>query len=127
MPRKSTAKARRIINSEEVEALVIEHGYKTVYFENLSLREQLTIASHSTAMVAPHGSGMTHMLFMKKRSSIIELFPFQRHGSVDCYERLAPIAQHAYAFLESIQDVGTDIHVDIQALMRLLNTTGVFA
>jgi hypothetical protein len=50
--------------------------------------------------------------------------PFQRHGSVDCYERPAPTIQHSYAFLESVTDVGTDIHVDIPALKRLLNQKG---
>lgn len=118
--RKPTAKARRIINHADVEHLTQQYGYRTVYFETLSLREQLTLAAGSVAMVAPHGSGMTHTLFMEEGSSIIELFPFNRAGSVDCYERLAPLLNHSYASLNSVTDQGTDIEVDINALKNAL-------
>ena len=118
--RKSNAKARRIINDAEVARLTEQHGYETVFFEDLPFHDQLTIASQSVSMVAPHGSGMTHMLFMKERSAIVELFPFKRAGSVDCYEKLAHVLHHSYTSMESTRDCGTDIEVDGSALQKIL-------
>lgn len=122
--RKTTARARRISNHEDVARLTERHGYETVFFEDLSLKDQLTLASQSVSMIAPHGSGMTHILFMRDNSSIVELFPYKRSGSVDCYERLAATLSHSYASIESCCDRGTDIQVDIVALQQILEKPG---
>lgn len=118
--RKPDAKNRRVINHESVDEIARQHGYTTVYFEDLSLREQIGIASQAHSMLAPHGSGMTHILFMQKGSSLIELFPYQRRASCDCYEQLAPVVDHRYTSLESSSDCGTHVKVDIDALEALL-------
>jgi hypothetical protein len=118
--RKPEAKHRRVANHPAVETALHQHGFKTVYFEDLSLNEQISTAANATIMIAPHGSGMTHSLFMKDRSSIIELFPYKRQASCDCYEKIAVIPQHHYRSLESTRDCGSDIEVDIGSLTAIL-------
>ena len=120
VPRKPEATNRRVVNHNKVEELAHRHGFMTVYFEDLSLKEQITVASQARTVIAPHGSGLTHTLFMQEGSSIIEFFPHQRRTSCDCYERLAPVVGHSYASLESNRDCGSDIEVDISKLEEVL-------
>ena len=118
--RKPDAKNRRVVNHDEVEALARRAGFTTVYFEDLSLQEQIAVASRARTMIAPHGSGMTHTLFMPESSSIIEFFPYQRRASCDCYERLAPVVSHRYAALESVSDCSNHVEVDLHELEDIL-------
>lgn len=97
-----------------------QHGFTTIYFEDLSLREQMSIESQAHTMIARDGSGMTHTLFMPERTSIIEFFPYQKIASCDCYARRAPVVSHRYASLESSSDGGSHERVDIHELKELL-------
>ena len=118
--RKPDAKNRRVVNHDAVEELARRHGFTTIYFEDLSLREQIALASRARTMIAPHGSGMTHTLFMPESSSMIEFFPYQRRASCDCYERLAPVVSHRYAALESVSDCSNHVEVDLHELEDIL-------
>ncbi len=118
--RKSSARHRRVINHEAVEVTLKEYGFGTVFFEDRTLREQISLASRASIIVAPHGSGLTHSLFMKEGSSLVELFPFRRNYSCDCYERLATVMSHRYVSLESDTDRGDDLFVDIEKLRAIL-------
>ena len=118
--RKPETKVRRILNHEEVRHTAEEFGFQTVYFEDLSLREQLQRALSAEAIIGAHGSGLCHSLFMDERSTLIELFPFARRQSCDCYEALATIPQHHYHALESSYDREGDIVVPTTELRELL-------
>ena len=57
---------------------------------------------------------------MHEGSRLIELFPFARKQSCDCYEALATIPQHHYHALESAHDREGDILVPTTELRELL-------
>jgi capsular polysaccharide biosynthesis protein len=118
--RKSETKVRRILNHDEVRHTAEEFGFQTVYFEDLSFREQLQKALSAESIIGAHGSGLCHSLFMDERSTLIELFPFARKQSCDCYEALATIPQHHYHALESTDDREGDILVPTTELRELL-------
>lgn len=118
--RKSSARNRRVINHDEVERILQSHGFETVFFEDLTLREQISRAAQASIIVAPHGSGLTHSLFMNEGSALVELFPFQRRSSCDCYERLATVMNHRYVSLETEADRGEDLFVDLEKLRTTL-------
>ena len=118
--RKPETKVRRIINHDEVRTIAEQFGFQTVYFEDLSFHEQLERALSAEAMIGAHGSGLCHSLFMGERSTLIELFPFARKQSCDCYERIATIPEHRYYALESEQDCEGDVRVSPDTLMGVL-------
>jgi capsular polysaccharide biosynthesis protein len=122
--RKPETKVRRILNHEEVNKTAHDLGFRTVYFEDFSLREQLQQALSAEAMIGSHGSGLCHSLFMNEGSTLIELFPFTRKQSCDCYEALATIPPHYYHALESTHDREGDIVVPTTELRKLLQQTG---
>jgi hypothetical protein len=72
--RQGCGEKRSIVNHSEIEKLLIGGGYAEKRFEEVSLREQIQIASHMEHVIAPHGAGMFHTLFMKG-GTVIELFP----------------------------------------------------
>lgn len=118
--RKPETKVRRILNHDEVVQTARELGFRTVHFEDLSLREQLHQAISAEAMIGAHGSGLCHSLFMNEGSTLVELFPFARKQSCDCYETLATIVEHRYHALESVDDREGDIVVSTSDLRNIL-------
>jgi len=118
--RKPGTKVRRIINHDEVVEMTTALGFETVYFEDLSLREQLHLSISAEAMIGAHGSGLCHSLFMDENSTLVELFPFERRQSCDCYEMLATIPRHRYHSIESSEDCEGDIVVSVRELRDML-------
>ncbi len=120
--RPASAKTRRILNQSEVEAVAKSFGFTTVCFEHLSLKEQIQLASNANAMLAPHGSGITHSLLMPEQSLLVEIFPFERAVSCDCYENLARVVGHRYVSIDTLLERGVDIEVDTNKLQEVLAT-----
>src|SRR5262249_16239042 len=52
---------RAIRNHSEVERLLIAHGYTTVYMEDFSILDQISIAKHARQVVAIHGAAMAFL------------------------------------------------------------------
>jgi GT2 family glycosyltransferase/capsular polysaccharide biosynthesis protein len=67
--------SRRIVNETQLMEVLFQYGFHRITMESLSLRNQISIAAGANFLVAPHGAGMVHSLFMPHRSNIIELFP----------------------------------------------------
>jgi capsular polysaccharide biosynthesis protein len=107
-------------NEDEVRTLLQRYDFETIYFEDYSLKEQITIASEAEIMIAPHGSGATHSLFMDEGSLLIELFPHKRRKSSDCFESLSVIGKNRYYPRESELPDDGDIDVNCSALHTLL-------
>ena len=63
-------------------------------FGALSFEEQINVAANSDIMIGPHGAGMTHVLFLKPQSVLIELIP---NGWADPgYRNLAIFSEKTY-------------------------------
>ena len=71
---RAKAKNRRLINESQVSKLLDEEGFKTVFLEELSVLEQVAIFASAEIIVAPHGSGLTNLVFCSPDTKIIELF-----------------------------------------------------
>lgn len=65
---------RIVVNEDALLQLLTDYGFKTVYTEQLSLKEQIELMSQANVLVTPHGAGMIHTLFMPSGSLVIELF-----------------------------------------------------
>jgi capsular polysaccharide biosynthesis protein len=118
--RRATAQARRLLNQEELSAVAATLQFQTIFFEDIPLREQLALACTAEAMIGGHGSGLTHSLFMNENSLVVELFPFSRRQTNDCYQHLSSIPGHRYHPIESTFDQESDIHVSPEVLRSLL-------
>lgn len=119
--RRETAKVRRLLNQEVIADALIPFGFRVAYLEDLSLRAQIALARSAEIVIGSHGSGLTHALFMNEASFVIELFPFGRKQSNDCYETLSSIVNHRYLGLASDHDREGDIEVAPQRIIEALS------
>lgn len=65
---------RTITNEAETDSLLAGYGFRKVFMEDLSFREQIELMRGCRVLVLPHGAGAVHMLFMPPESLVIELF-----------------------------------------------------
>ena len=67
------AKKRKIVNEDGVISLLKDYSFDTVYFEDLSFENQVSVSANAKYLISNHGSGLTNMLFMRSGSSVLEL------------------------------------------------------
>jgi hypothetical protein len=101
--------ARRLLNQAEVEETVARFGYRTVFMEDYSLRDQLSIGTQAKHIVAVHGAAMAFLVMNKRIDSIVEFLPTNNYAAgfpvalgwrVRHYEQIIP------SFDRSVQHVG---------------------
>lgn len=92
---------RRITNEVQLVDLLAQRGYRIVKLSELNLHEQISAVAGAERIVAPHGMGLTHLVFGNNPAQVLELF----HPTIgsDSYAFLAKAKNHAYDFL-----IGTD-------------------
>jgi hypothetical protein len=88
---------RYVINEEEVLAALKPLGFVAYTLENMSFSDQVRLFTQAEIVVAPHGAGLTNMVFAQNLS-VVELF-----GSfvVAAYFLLAKALGFNYGFLTS--------------------------
>ncbi|MEG5220458.1 tetratricopeptide repeat protein, partial [Microcoleus sp. ARI1-A5] len=70
---RAKSRYRRVINEEEVMDYLAKFGFQTFVTESLSVVEQIALFYHAKIIVAPHGSGLTNIIFGQNGTKIIEL------------------------------------------------------
>ncbi|KAJ3110942.1 hypothetical protein HDU96_006138 [Phlyctochytrium bullatum] len=87
---------RQIVNEDDViKALkALPVNFRSYRFAKLPISEQIRIASESDILISMHGAALTHTLFMKEGSYVIELFPFRFRKSI--FRNLAGINRVVY-------------------------------
>jgi len=126
---------RSLVNQAEVEDTVARFGYRTVFMEDYSLLDQLSIGAQAKHVVAIHGAGMSFLIMSKRIDSIIELlpanyyaalFPVSLGSRVRHYEQIIPtfdrIVQHT-GWPEIARFKGLPFVVDTTLLTKLLSNT----
>ncbi|NEP05705.1 MAG: glycosyltransferase family 61 protein, partial [Okeania sp. SIO4D6] len=71
---RSNARYRRVMNEPEVVEVLSKFGFTCITPESMSLESQIAIFAHAKIIVAPHGSGLTNIVFCNRETKIIELF-----------------------------------------------------
>jgi tetratricopeptide (TPR) repeat protein len=64
---------RRVINEEQVIDFLSGFGFVSVLLESMSLNEQIALFASAKVIVAPHGSGLTNIIFCSPGTKVIEL------------------------------------------------------
>ena len=67
------AAKRRIVNEDEVTSILRNHGFQTVFAEDLSFAQQVKLFCNTRHLVSNHGAGLVNMLFMNEGASVFEL------------------------------------------------------
>jgi hypothetical protein len=124
---------RSLGNQAELETIVAKHGYTTVFMEDYSVSEQLSIGAHAKHVVAVHGAAMSFLIGAKRIDSVVEIlppnvyhaeFPVCLSPRVTRYEQIIPTFDPAVAHSgwETIgQYKGLPFSVDARLLDKVLS------
>ncbi|AFZ45408.1 hypothetical protein PCC7418_3293 [Halothece sp. PCC 7418] len=87
------AKRRPIINQKEIISVLEAMGFSSVEMTYRSFEEQISIVRDASIIVAPHGAGLTNMVFCKPGTKIVELITESKRN---IFYRLANLCEHKY-------------------------------
>lgn len=82
------AEKRKIINEDAVISLLKEYHFEIHFFEDYSFSEQVNLMKATKCLVGLHGAGLTNMLFMNEKTSVLELRNTEDNHN-NCYFSLA--------------------------------------
>ncbi|MEG4988055.1 tetratricopeptide repeat protein [Microcoleus sp. BR0-C5] len=125
------ASYRRLVNDEEVIKYLEKFGFRSVKLETMSIAEQASCLAAAKVVVAPHGGGLTNLVFCSPGTKVIEIFSplYVPH----CYWMISNLCglEHYY-LLGDLVDNPTqkspghkDMRVDLNSLEKLLTIAGV--
>jgi len=70
---RAKASRRKLVNENEVWSLLEPHGFQRVFMENLTFQEQVKLMQETSVLIAPHGAGLTNMMFCPQGAKIVEI------------------------------------------------------
>lgn len=113
---------RNWLNEAEAEVWLQQNGFEKIYFEGLSLLEQVRLMRETEVFLGVHGAGFANMLFLPGNAKVIELHN-ELYGD-PCMLRLASCLELAYYICPcdgTDKSLGnqSDIIVDLTVLQRV--------
>jgi capsular polysaccharide biosynthesis protein len=122
---------RKVINEAEIEAYLHSLGFESVLLEALTVAEQASTLHSARVVVAPHGAGLTNLVFCRPDTIVIEMFSPSYINC--CYWALSNWVDAQYYFLlgsggrdrEDLFALGEDIVVEVDVLEEILKLTGL--
>ena len=128
---RANAGYRRVLNESDVIRLLHSRGFETIAMEALTMQEQAAAMASCEIVVAPHGGGLSNIVFCSPGTKIIEIFSPELVASyfwkianqvgLDYYYLLGkgPAAALEPGLLQS-WNASTNIEVDLEVLQQTL-------
>ncbi len=126
------ADIRKVINEEEVLNLLHKFGFISVTLESISIAEQASYMAAAKVIVAPHGAGLTNLVFCSPGTKIIEIF--SANYVTPLYWKISSLCNllHYHLIAEVVDNdleerffVGQNIFVNLQQLLKILTLAKV--
>jgi hypothetical protein len=70
---RSDANHRRVLNEPDVLKRLQALGFVVVELEPLSFQDQVALFAHAQVVIAPHGGGLTNLIFCSPNTTVVEL------------------------------------------------------
>ncbi|MEA5496179.1 tetratricopeptide repeat protein [Limnoraphis robusta] len=123
--------SRKVINEEEVIKFLNKFDVESVRLESMTIKEQVSCMRNAEVVIAPHGSGLTNLIFCSPATKVIE-FVVPSYPVI-CYWELSSMCNLEYYYLigeplnkaSSTIDFGEDICVNLQSLATIIQLAGI--
>ena len=122
------AQRRRVINEDELLHHLEELGFEVVECELLTVAQQAKLFAEARIVVAPHGGGLSNLVFCPPGVTVVELFPSS--FVVPCFWILANAVNLNYWYMIDQQEKGQfapfwtskseDFHVSLKTLLPFI-------
>jgi hypothetical protein len=133
--RATAPRGRRVENEERVLEILTRFGFRSIELDSLSVADQAELFAAAECVVAPHGAGLTNLVFCRPGTTVIELFapryvhPMYWMVSSRCrleYHYLVGTGERAKSWATWPTEGGLDpIVVDEKDLLEILKIAGV--
>jgi capsular polysaccharide biosynthesis protein len=91
------AQYRRILNENQIWIKLEKVGFEKVILEDLSLQEQANLFAGSEFIIAPHGGGLSNLMFCRPGTFVLEIFAPDYVNP--CYWQMASVVGLQYFYL----------------------------
>lgn len=85
---RAKSRGRRLLNERCLWPMLEKRGFERILMESLSFREQVDLMQQCRVLLAPHGAGLTNMIFMPEDGHVIEMadpgFPNPNFYALSC-------------------------------------------
>jgi capsular polysaccharide biosynthesis protein len=122
--------SRRVLNEDRLLDVLRPLGFRSIYLEELSFRDQIDAFNDAEIIVSPHGSGLANLVFCRAGAQVIELFS-PNYVNV-LYWTLSNQVQLDYSYILGSapvtraahrgRHVHEDIVVDVQAVEAMVRS-----
>jgi len=92
------------------EEILVPGSYVFADMATIAPASQVALAQHSKVLVAQHGAGLTHMIWMQRGSTVIEIHPHLPDEAIDVFLLLAKALGHHYIRISQ-----SHVHADIDS------------
>ncbi len=89
---------RHLSNEDEFLPLLRKYKFTKIYLEKLSIAEQVHLFRSASHVIAPHGAGLTNILFAPSNVKILEIRPVLTSGYF-CFQNLFSLGWNQSEFL----------------------------
>lgn len=86
--------ARSLPNEVELESQLRSRGFHIVHPERIPWSEQIALFKKATTVVAPHGAGLSNLVFSEPGTRVIELTNGRHYNR--CFEWICHVSGHTY-------------------------------
>ena len=127
IPRRNV-KMRLVTNEEEVENTLIRKGFNVFDNADYSIKQQIKAFRNASAIIAPHGAGLSNIVYSDPGTPVVEIVPEGYDQGVTSYRSLSDLFELSYTQLlareASLDRKGnrcnSDIEVDIGKLINIV-------
>ncbi len=86
---RNDARRRSVINEQELLEHIVPLGYEVVQLSGMSVKKQMALFGDVTEIIAPHGAGLTNLIFCNKNRKVKVLEFLPKSNPVMCYASLS--------------------------------------
>lgn len=115
---------RNIINYSDLVQVLEKHRFNIIELEGLELDRQIHIFNNAEVVIAPHGAGLTNLLFCRPRTKVIELVNPEYAHQMYYYLSMVLDLNYYYIIGDPItlnSSIHQDIEINVSALDRKLS------
>jgi len=116
---RNDASQRITINEKEVIKILEKFNFKIIKPGEFSIEEQISIFSNAKYIIAPHGMGITNILFCKAKFTLVEIFV--DGWTRNCYYRMVQLLKGNYrGIIMPSANEKNDLIIDLKILENIL-------
>lgn len=128
---------RRMMKEDVVEKRLLERGFETITLSQLSVADQMAAFRDADIIVAPHGAGLTNLIYCDVARAPAKVIELAQNGFVSmCFVRIGQMLGLDYSFIVNATDADSIVasqgrsyettwHTDLALLDRVLDENGL--